>query len=62
MTNDKAVNYEYGSLGRLIHSYQTEDDSTIQWTDHIYILEMLQKNDFMTLSLSNVRRCYDYYL
>jgi hypothetical protein len=35
VTTGKAINYECDSLGRLIYSYQTADDSIIQWTEHI---------------------------
>ena len=35
----KAVNYEYDSLGRLIHSQQSENGTVIQRTEHIYDME-----------------------
>ena len=35
----KAVNYEYDSLDRLIHSYQTDNDVVQQRTEHLYDTE-----------------------
>ena len=39
VTTGKAVNYEYDSLGRLIHSYQTDNDVVQQRTEHLYDTE-----------------------
>ena len=39
MTTGKAVNYEYDSLGRLIHSYQTDNDVVQQRTEQLYDTE-----------------------
>ena len=36
VTTGKAVNYEYDSLGRLIHSYQTDNGTIQQHTEHLY--------------------------
>ena len=36
VTTGIAVNYEYDSLGRLIHSYQSEDGTVQQKTEHLY--------------------------
>lgn len=36
VTTGKAVNYEYDSLGRLIHSYQTDNGTVQQRTEHLY--------------------------
>ena len=35
VTTGKAVNYEYDSLGRLIHSYQTDNGTIQQHTEHL---------------------------
>ena len=39
VTTGKAVNYEYDSLGRLIHSYQTDNGTIQQHTEHLYDTE-----------------------
>ena len=39
MTTGVAVNYEYDSLGRLIHSYQTDNGTIQQHTEHLYDTE-----------------------
>ena len=39
MTTGKAVNYEYDSLGRLIHSYQTNGDTVNHRSEHLYDTE-----------------------
>ena len=39
VTTGKAVNYEYDSLDRLIHSYQTDNDVVQQRTEHLYDTE-----------------------
>ena len=39
MTTGKTVNYEYDSLGRLIHSYQTDNGTIQQHTEHLYDTE-----------------------
>jgi YD repeat-containing protein len=44
VTTGKAVNYEHDSLGRLIHSYQTADDSIIQWTEHTAFKTSLRRS------------------
>ena len=39
VTTGKAVNYEYDSLGRLIHSYQMDNGTIQQHTEHLYDTE-----------------------
>lgn len=39
VTTNKAVNYEYDSLGRLIHSYQTDGSAVALRTEHVYDTE-----------------------
>ena len=39
VTTGKTVNYEYDSLGRLIHSYQTDNGTIQQHTEHLYDTE-----------------------
>ena len=39
VTTGKAVNYGYDSLGRLIHSYQTDNGTIQQHTEHLYDTE-----------------------
>ena len=39
VTTGKAVNYEYDSLGRLIHSYQTDNGTIQRHTEHLYDTE-----------------------
>ncbi len=39
VTTGKAVIYEYDSLGRLIHSYQTDNGTIQQHTEHLYDTE-----------------------
>ncbi len=61
---EKAVNYEYDSLGRLIHSSQTvkEDEitRTLQWTEHIYDTENRIKSQSWQFGSTAYSESYTY--
>ena len=61
----KAVNYEYDSLGRLIHSSQTVTDAsgnvtTSQRTEHIYDSENRISGQNWTLGITDYSERYTY--
>ena len=55
-----AVHYEYDSLGRLIHSYQTTENGIVQKTEHLYDTENRIKSQSWQLGTTVYSESYDY--
>ena len=55
-----AVHYEYDSLGRLIHSYQTTENGIVQKTEHLYDTENRIQSQSWQLGSNVYSESYEY--
>ena len=60
VTTGKAVNYEYDSLGRLIHSYQTDNGTIRQKTEHLYDSENRLTSQSWQLGTTSYKETFYY--
>ena len=60
VTTGKAVNYEYDSLGRLIHSYQIDNGTIQQRTEHLYDSENRLTSQSWQLGTSFYKESFRY--
>lgn len=60
VTTGKAVNYEYDSLGRLIHSYQTDNGTIQQRTEHLYDSENRLTSQSWQLGTTSYKEVFYY--
>ena len=60
VTTGKAVNYEYDSLGRLIHSYQIDNGTIQQRTEHLYDSENRLTSQSWQLGDTRYKESYKY--
>lgn len=60
MTTGKAVYYEYDSLGRLIHSYQIDNGTVQQRTEHLYDSENRLTSQSWQLGDTRYKESYKY--